>query len=138
MNNKQKVLAKRYTYLVKAKIPYHTNCSRHMLENLSLSIEEYALENPDFTLNELFENFGTPEDISASLLDDIPSGKIIGSFKLKRKLFCIFLVLLTCLIYCIHHICNFDNHQAIGITEVIYTSEPTEMTAMPENQSLLH
>lgn len=133
MNNKQKSLAKRYTHLVKAKIPYRTSCSKHMLENLSRSIEEYALENPDFTLDELFENFGTPEDISASLLDDIPSGKIVGSFKLMRKFFCIFLILLICLIYYIHHICNFNNHQAVGITEVIYTSEPTEITAMPKN-----
>lgn len=119
MKNSQKKLAKKYLQQVKAKIPYQTQCSKHVLQNLALSIEEYALENPDFEMEQLIENFGSPEDIASTLLEDVDSKNIVRSIKLKHKLFCVIVVLLILFVFCIFYR---RTHQGIKVQEVIYTS----------------
>lgn len=130
MKNSQKKLAKKYLQQVKAKIPFQTKCSKHVLQNLALSIEEYALENPDFDMEQLIENFGSPEDIASTLLEDVDSKNIVHSIRLKRKLFCVIVCLLILLLFCMRH---FSSNDAVGIQEVIYTSNPPLATSMPEN-----
>lgn len=129
MKNSQKKLAKKYLQQVKVKIPYQTKCSRHVLQNLTLGIEEYALENPDFDMEQLIENFGSPEDIASSLLEDVNSKNIVRSIKSKRILICAIVVLLILFVVGIQH---FINHQTTGIEEVIYTSKPPVVTTTPE------
>ncbi len=130
MKNSQKKLAKKYLQQVKANIPYHTKCSKHVLQNLTLGIEEYALENPDFNLEQLIENFGSPEDIASTLLDDVDSENIVRSIKLKRKLFCAIVVLLILFVFCIQYM---GRTETVGIEEVIYTSEPPISEKQPKN-----
>lgn len=130
MKNSQKKLAKKYLQQVKARIPYQTKCSRHVMQNLTLGIEEYALENPDFDMEQLIENFGSSEDIASTLLEDVDSKNIVRSIKQKRKLFCVIVILLILFLVCIRH---FSSNNAVGIQEVIYTSNPPLVTSMPEN-----
>lgn len=130
MKNSQKKLAKKYLQQVKAHIPYQTKCSKHVLQNLTLGIEEYALENPDFNLEQLIENFGSPEDITSTLLEDVDSEHIVRSIRSKRKLFCTIVVLLILFAFCMRY---FSRTDAIDIQEVIYTSNLPSATAMPEN-----
>ena len=111
MKNSQKKLAK---------IPYQTQCSKHVLQNLALSIEEYALENPDFDMEQLIENFGSPENIASTLLEDVDSKNIVHSIKLKRKLFCVIVGLLILFVISVYYR---RSHQGIKVQEVIYTSE---------------
>lgn len=120
MKNSQKKLAKKYLQQVKAKIPYQTQCSKHVLQNLALSIEEYALENPDFDMEQLIENFGSPENIASTLLEDVDSKNIVHSIKLKRKLFCVIVGLLILFVISVYYR---RLHQGIKVQEVIYTSE---------------
>lgn len=130
MKNSQKKLAKKYLQLVKAKIPFQTKCSKHVLQNLALSIEEYALENPDFDMEQLIENFGSPEDIASTLLEDVDSKNIMRSIKSKRILISAIFVLLILFVVGVQH---FISHQTTGIEEVIYTSKPPVVTTIPEN-----
>lgn len=113
MNNVKKKLIKQYLHQVKAKIPYRSKCSKHMLQNLSLSIDEYTLENPDFTLEQLRENFGSPEDMD--------SKDIIHSIKQTRRLICSIVLLVIVFTFCIRCI---THTEAVGIEEVIYSSNP--------------
>lgn len=122
MKNSQKKLAKKYLQQVKANIPYQTECSKHVLQDLSLGIEEYALENSDFDLKQLIENFGSPKDIASTLLEDVDSESIVRSIKLKRRLSCAIVVLLILFALCIYY---YGTFQGIKIQEVIYTSELT-------------
>lgn len=128
MNNVQKKLAKKYLQQVKAKIPYHTKCSKHMLQNLALGIDEYTLENPDFTFEQLIENFGSPEDIASTLLENVASKDIIHSIKQTRTLICTIVLLIIVFAFCIRCIAKTE---AVGIEEVIYMSKPatTETTS---------
>ncbi len=121
MNNVKKKLIKQYLHQVKAKIPYRSKCSKHMLQNLSLSIDEYTLENPDFTLEQLRENFGSPEDIASTLLEDMDSKDIIHSIKQTRRLICSIVLLVIVFTFCIRCI---THTEAVGIEEVIYSSNP--------------
>lgn len=130
MKSSQKKLAKKYLQQVKANIPYQTKCSKHVLQNLTLGIEEYALENPDFDLEQLIDNFGSPEDIASTLLEDVDSEHIVRSIKSKRKLFCTIIVLLILLVFCMRYYSRTD---AVKIQEIIYTLDPPPATEMPEN-----
>ena len=130
MKNSQKKLAKKYLQQVKANIPYQTKCSKHVLQNLTLGIEEYALENPDFNFEQLIENFGSPKDIASTLLEDFDSEHIVRSMKVKRRLFYTIVVLLVLFVFCISY---FSNSDAVDIQEVIYSPEASSVTAMPEN-----
>lgn len=95
MNKKQEQIIKQYLKQVKSNIPFRNKCSQHLLKNLTLSISEIFTENPAFTLNDLMEHFGTPNDIAGILLEEVPTEKIVHIIKQRRANSYVFLLVVA-------------------------------------------
>lgn len=68
--------ATRYFRQVKRRLPVGGIHRKEFLANIKKSIEVYAAENPDTTLSNYYERFGTPDEIAVAFLSEMPYGEI--------------------------------------------------------------
>ncbi|WP_461812631.1 DUF6120 family protein [Faecalimonas sp.] len=75
------------------------NKGKKFIENLSNDVEEYLIENPQATYNEVVENFGTPQKIVDEFLLNQDSEDLLKNIKKKKhiKIFVVFLIVICVL-----------------------------------------
>lgn len=71
MTKTQKKIIKDYKREIKKLLPIFTNNEKHFLNDISVSIEDYAASNEYFSREALIENIGEPKDIVARYLTDM-------------------------------------------------------------------
>lgn len=72
---------------------------KKFIKDLSNDIEEYLLENPQATYNEVVENFGTPQKIIDEFLLNQDSEDLLKNIKKKKykKTFVVFFIVICVL-----------------------------------------
>lgn len=71
MTKTQKKIIKNYKREIKKLLPIFTKNEKHFLNDISVSIEDYATSNESFFKESLIENIGEPKDIVARYLTDM-------------------------------------------------------------------
>lgn len=101
-NNNLKKNLKKYLHDIKKSLPLKYKYRRTMVQNLSNGIEEYCSETENVTMDMIYHEFGTVEQVTDSLMNEIPTEQIIKHFRLKRFItyfLILFLILLS--VHCI-------------------------------------
>lgn len=71
MTKTQKKIIKDYKREIKKLLPIFTKNEKHFLNDISVSIKDYATSNEIFSKESLIENIGEPKDIVARYLTDM-------------------------------------------------------------------
>lgn len=71
MTKAQKKIIKNYKREIRKLLPIFTKSEKHFLNDISVSIEDYAASNENFSRESLIENIGEPKDIVARYLTDM-------------------------------------------------------------------
>ncbi len=90
MTNK---LAKKYIRRVSLKMPIIGARKKQFLATLRDEVDEYLAENPQADYPQLEARFGTPEDISADFIVQMPSWEINRRFRIRNRIIAIFAVI---------------------------------------------
>lgn len=83
-NNNLKKNLKKYLHDIKKSLPLKYKYRRTMIQNLSNGIEEYCSETENVTMDMIYHEFGTVEQVTDSLMNEIPTEQIIKHFRLKH------------------------------------------------------
>lgn len=59
---------------------------KKILFDLKNSLDEFLLENPTSTIDDIVNHFGTPEDISSSCLINLEEGDISSSIRQSKRI----------------------------------------------------
>ena len=76
---------KRYIHTINNALPYSGRMKRNIISQISESIEDYLLLNPDTTLEMLQTHFGTPEEIIKSCTDSDDHHALLYNVGIKKK-----------------------------------------------------
>ncbi|MCI6854221.1 MAG: DUF6120 family protein [Firmicutes bacterium] len=95
---------KQYFKEIKLLLPIYSSAERKFLKSLRVSVEEYIDQNPECTIEDIYENFDEPEEAVynyISALDYHRLCKVISIRKLVKKavLFLLIIALLTALFW---------------------------------------
>lgn len=71
MTKTQKKIIKNYKREIRKLLPIFTKNERHFLNDISVSIKDYATSDDFFSKDSLIENIGEPKDIVARYLTDM-------------------------------------------------------------------
>lgn len=71
MTKTQKKIIKNYKREIRKLLPIFTKNEKHFLNDISVSIEDYAASIENFSRESLTENIGEPKDIVARYLTDM-------------------------------------------------------------------
>lgn len=118
---------KRYLRQIKRLIPSDYTGRKEILAATQQRIEDYLMEHPGAAISGFEEEFGTPEEIADSFLDEISGSRREHRLRRKNKWFiiggCILVILSLCLVrYTLYLI----EHTVVEKTEtlIIYSNEP--------------
>ena len=118
---------KRYLRQIKRLIPSDYTGRKEILAATQQRIEDYLMEHPGTAISGFEEEFGTPEEIADSFLDEISGSRREHRLRRKNKWFiiggCILVILSLCLVrYTLYLI----EHTVVEKTEtlIIYSNEP--------------
>ena len=65
-----------YIRAVKRQLPCSAKTKRRLINQLNKTMSDFLEENPDATLEMLYSGFGTPSQMSAMMIQDLPSSEI--------------------------------------------------------------
>ena len=88
MNQTRKM--KRYLRQLKKLIPFDYSGRTDLLQTISQRISNYLQEHPDATTADFEEEFGTPEEVADSLLEELSGSKPISTILDRKKIFVLF------------------------------------------------
>ena len=80
----------KYYHEVRSSLPCKHAEKRKILSDLKQNINAYITEDPDASLYEITDQFGTPGQITASYLEEMDQDKLVSNLRIKRKIFGIF------------------------------------------------
>lgn len=91
-NNRTK---KKYYSNIRKLFPVNGNNEKLFLSNIKLQIEEYCSNTPEYSYQNLEEEFGTPIDIVMSYYENIESSYILSKINKKNTIKIFFITCLT-------------------------------------------
>ena len=57
---------------------------KKLMRDIRNAVESYLQENPDATVEDITAHFGTPQEISATYLEEMPSQELQKKLKIKK------------------------------------------------------
>lgn len=127
MQKNEKII-KQYFRQVKRLLPVFKRQRRTYLEQLHSDVTAYLFLHPETDLKTLQERFGTPEEIAASFLDEMPTEKIIHKFHLWKRVISVMVfslaLVFTLLFLTLYGIIITNHRNANGYIKVITYTEP--------------
>lgn len=123
---------RKYHRMVKCAIPRDYPHRTRIVGNMQDLVETYIAEHPDAGYEELQEQFGSPEELAASLVDNLTSEEVLRLFK-RRKWWGIAVVvtaIVAAFLITVGLINIAERSRVVEITEVltIYEDEPYSET----------
>lgn len=84
--NKRDVALRRYYRRIRAWLPCTRKMKRQIIDEIQSRIEEYLLDNPIVSVEEIESYFGTPQDIASAYVDNLDSQTLLRNLNVKRKI----------------------------------------------------
>ena len=118
MNQTRKM--KRYLRQLKKLIPFDYSGRTDLLQTISQRISNYLQEHPDATTADFEEEFGTPEEVADSLLEELSGSMRENKIRHKNKWFVIAgCVLIIFSVLILKYAWFLIDHTAVETTETI-------------------
>ncbi len=133
MTKAQKKIIKNYKREIRKLLPIFTKNEKHFLNDISVSIEDYATSDESFSKDSLIENIGEPKDIVARYLTDMNADslrKVLSRTRYIRiaTIFIIFIAIFTGTFKITTDYMNYKEAQEAYIhREIIETTEYIEV-----------
>ncbi len=89
MRNK---IARQYLHCVSRGMPIHGKQKRQFLAALEEDVIRYIEENPDASASQIQEQFGSPDDIAADFIDQMPHGQIRKKFRVRNRILVVVII----------------------------------------------
>lgn len=127
---KQNKQLKQYYQSIRASLPCPWKLKHKILSEIKSSVQNYLTEHPDAGIDDLEQQFGSPEQITASYLAEMDQQKLAANLKTSRRFIAIvtagvvaaLLMLAVTLAVVIYDDQNYDNgyiETSIGTPEII-------------------
>ena len=85
---------KQYFKEIKLLLPIYSSAERKFLKALRTSVEEYIEQNPECTIEDIYENFDEPEDAVYNYISALDYHRLCRAISVRRLLKIALLVLL--------------------------------------------
>ena len=76
---------RQYCHAVGNYLPCPRKQRQHILQSLRLRLEEYRAEHAEDSVTPE-EQFGTPQQVAASYVDDMDTAELLAALRLRRKI----------------------------------------------------
>ena len=103
-NNLEKEI-KKYLQSIKNALPATYRERAALMKHFSKGIQEYCLENKEFTMYDIYCEFGTVDEVVEALTNEISSEYIVRHMKAKKILICtlIGIVIIVLILFFIYY-----------------------------------
>lgn len=95
---------KHYIRTIRKSLPIRIKHRNYVMKNLKQSIENYEETHANCTIEELYQEFGTTEEICESILQETPTEQVLRDMTWKRKiisiLLCVIILAFAFIVYC--------------------------------------
>lgn len=78
--------AMRYLYKVRCCLPCPFRMKEKIMEQVKHNVENYLMENPSVNYQNLVDRFGEAQQIASAYLDEMESGSIVETIRIKRSI----------------------------------------------------
>lgn len=119
--------AKRYLRQIKRLIPSNCIGKKDALRSIRHRVDAYFTEHPDTNMSEFMQEFGTPEELAESFLDEMPGAALMTDLNRRRCIniciggsFVLIAALLTSYAWYV------KSTTAVGIIETLIIYEDTD------------
>ena len=75
-----------YYHSVWVGLSYPGKMKKKLLERLKEQVANYLEENPDADLEMIQNRFGTPQQIAAAALEELPTPEVLQKLRIRKKL----------------------------------------------------
>lgn len=77
---------KRYIKSIQKSLPLRNRYRKHMMHNLKQAVSEYEAIHTGCTITDLYQEFGTIEEVCESMMNEAPIEQVIQNMTLRRRI----------------------------------------------------
>lgn len=118
-----------YYKTVRRLIPDGYPNKNDILRTIRQNIENYFAESPNASFDDMVQEFGTPQDVAAAFLNELPDTEIAGSLCKKKRMIhavCfIFAISIAVIVLLVYRIWYIRENAAVTIEDTVYIYEDT-------------
>lgn len=81
--------ARQYVREIKATLPGAGKQRKIILNRIRATVEEFLVENPDASYEEIVSRLGSPKQIAASCLEEMDTAEVVKKLHTKKWIVCI-------------------------------------------------
>ena len=85
MNNTQEKVIKQYINKIKSVFPTFYPKKRKILLELKQNLNCYCIEHDNFTIEELYNEFGSPQEYVGAIVSNTSEEELLQNIKMKRR-----------------------------------------------------
>lgn len=108
--------------------PIYGKCERQFIKKLKERIQEFSIDFPDFSYEELIENFGSPKEIVLSYYDSIEDDYLLKKTNMAKYLKRGFTIILALafIYFSTHFILLYKSYQDLQNSIIIHENTTIE------------
>ena len=133
MNKTQEKIIRTYISETAKLFPAFYPNKKKIVSDLKESLHSFCMEHQEFTTEELYNLFGTPQEYVASIIDNTDSDELRHNIRMKRRTFVIIgaisVFVIVVIILAVVEIREFTSHLATDHYEIIIE----ESTPIPDD-----
>ncbi len=122
-----------YKKEIKSKIVYEkSDLAKAFFKNLQLGFDEYLADNDGVTIDEIYEHFGTPEEIAAEFLNNTDAKAVKKKIRIKKIIIAVAVIIILIIgigVAKIAHDANEDNATYGDYTPLNSENESSDVTS---------
>lgn len=130
MNNRLQKDINRYKKSISKQIPKNYPNKSVLMNLIIKNIDDFLLEHPEATMDNIIEEFGFPSKIAASFIEELSDTDIAAAIQKKHRIYKIaFITCFVCFItflFTLHYIYNWYQNDALIMEETLYVTDGTE------------
>ena len=85
MNTNQKRIIKQYINRIKYIFPTFYPKKKNIISELKQNLNYYYQEHPDFTIEQLYDDFGSPQEYVSAIICTTSEEELLHNIKMKRR-----------------------------------------------------
>lgn len=91
-------LCKIYIRKIKALFPIMGKSERNFIKTIKINVNDFLADTPDCNLEDLYKEFGTPEDVINSYYTSVNTDRIIKRIKISKYVKILISIFILCLL----------------------------------------
>ena len=115
-------LCKTYIRKIKTLFPIMGKSERNFIKPLKTNVNDFLADNPNSNLEDLYKEFGKPEDVINSYYTTIDTNNIIKRIKISKYIKSLTIILIICLLSLtiLRFYILYDGHQVFKEEQVLF------------------